>query len=466
MKKNKKNLISISPSVIPASTIPSSPVSQVLRYENIIKNKKQIIKDNKCRGGIYKFTNKTNGKKYIGHSKNLSRRFSEYFRIAYLNKTTSMPICNALIKHGHKNFCLEILEYCECEASQEKLLEREKYYIQLLPHTERYNIVEDPTIPPMSGRKHSKKTIKQMSENNIGENNPFFGKTHSSETLEILSENKSEEHKIKIKNNMPNCIKIVVSDIKKESSNIYPSICEAARALDIPHSRIVNYFAQNQQKPFKGRYIFKKYDTSSDLNPIFFYDAFSLTFNCIVYGYARLANFLGVHVNTAMRVAKLSSVYADKFIISLVELTKEDLETIKGNVKRKTTIKREIHVYNKDKSLLLKTFTSVNAFMNLSKQSGSVIKLLCESDNLLWLDEYFISYNLIPNADNSLTNLGKFHPKLRDRKTSIPVYVYSQDTTTFIKRYSSLRECVKHFEGSRNSNTKTLILRIEHKQLY
>ena len=82
MKKNnqnKNNLISISSPASLASTVPSSALSPVVSYENIIENKKQIINDNKCRGGIYRFTNKTNGKKYIGHSKNLSRRFSEYF---------------------------------------------------------------------------------------------------------------------------------------------------------------------------------------------------------------------------------------------------------------------------------------------------------------------------------------------------------------------------------------------------
>ena len=95
-----------------------------------------------------------------------------------------------------------------------------------------------------------------------------------------------------------------------------------------------------------------------------------------------------------------------------------------------------------------------------------MVKLLCESDTLFWLDEYFISYNLIFNADNSLTNVNEFKPKLRDRKTSIPVYTYSADGTTFIKRYSSLRECVKDLDGNRNTNTNTLVLRIEHKQLY
>ena len=178
-----------------------------------------------------------------------------------------------------------------------------------------------------------------------------------------------------------------------------------------------------------------------------------------------MAGLLGVHVNTARRLVKSSSVYADKFILTLENVSRERLEAIKANVKRKSTAKRVVHVYNKQKSVLLKTFSSVNEFMKFSKLSGSVTKQLCESENL-WLDEYFISYDLIPGADNSLASVGEFRPKLRERTTSIPVYTYSADGTTFIKRYSSLRECVKDLEGNRNFNTKTLMLRIEHKELY
>lgn len=198
----------------------------------------------------------------------------------------------------------------------------------------------------------------------------------------------------------------------------------------------------------------------------FIYDLNTLTFNSLIYGYERVAQFLGVHINTARRVAKSSDVYAKKYIISLNELTKQKLEAIKTNIKGKSTVRRVIYVYNKDKSVLLKTFPSVNIFIKFSKLNVSMVKLLCESDTLFWLDEYFISYNLILNADNSLTNVNEFKPKLRGRNTSIPVYTYSADGTTYIKRYSSLRECVKDLDGNRNTNTNTLILRIEHKQLY
>jgi len=43
-------------------------------------------------------------------------------------------------------------------------------------------------------------------------------------------------------------------------TTIHDSIRAAARALNIPQSRITAYFRNNQQNPYKGRYIFKKVD--------------------------------------------------------------------------------------------------------------------------------------------------------------------------------------------------------------
>ena len=199
---------------------------------------------------------------------------------------------------------------------------------------------------------------------------------------------------------------------------------------------------------------------------IFIYDALTLNFNSIIYGYENLSNLLAVHINTAKRAAKSSNIYANKYIISLNELTKEELETIKANTKPKNTSIKVIHVYNKDKTKLLKIFPSVNTFMKFSKQNGSTIKFLCLSENQFWLNEYFLSYDLLPNADNTLININEFKPNIKGGITNIPVYTYSSDGKTFIKRYSSLRDCVKDLEGNRNSNTKSLVLRIEHKKLY
>ena len=51
---------------------------------------------------------------------------------------------------------------------------------------------------------------------------------------------------------------IEVIDNKNNQTTTYDSINEAARALNINHTNIVNYFARTQKKPYKGQYTFKK----------------------------------------------------------------------------------------------------------------------------------------------------------------------------------------------------------------
>jgi len=199
--------------------------------------------------------------------------------------------------------------------------------------------------------------------------------------------------------------------------------------------------------------------------PIFVYDSPSLIFNSIVSGYENLANFLGVHTNTARRAVKLGNVYANKYILSLSMLDLENLQRIKEKIIIKSTKIRVVYIYNSDKTVLLKTFPSVNAFIKYSKLSGSNVKLLCNT-NILWLNEYFLSYDLITNADNTLNSIHLFKPKRKGKITPFPVYTYSADGKTFIKAYSSIRSCVKDLEGHRNAPTNSLELRIEHKELF
>ena len=51
---------------------------------------------------------------------------------------------------------------------------------------------------------------------------------------------------------------IEITDIKNNITTSYDSMSEAARALNIDKSVINKYFSNNQQKPYKARYTFKK----------------------------------------------------------------------------------------------------------------------------------------------------------------------------------------------------------------
>ena len=73
--------------------------------------------------GIYKITNKINGKVYIGQSNNIERRKREHFD---WNKTSKQYIDIIIRDLGQENFSFEVLEEC----SLEELTCKEKQYIQ------------------------------------------------------------------------------------------------------------------------------------------------------------------------------------------------------------------------------------------------------------------------------------------------------------------------------------------------
>lgn len=97
--------------------------------------------------GIYLITNKVNGKKYVGQSVNIERRYSEHLRSGQPEKYSwkserdvNTPIHLAMQKYGIQNFSLSILEECK----KEELDEKERYWISYYKSTEKqfgYNIL-------------------------------------------------------------------------------------------------------------------------------------------------------------------------------------------------------------------------------------------------------------------------------------------------------------------------------------
>jgi hypothetical protein len=151
-------------------TLPQ-PVTALKVYANADLQKLEILGDNKGKSGIYCFTNLTSGKKYVGSSVNLGRRFSQYFNVNYLTRQSYMTICKSLLKYGYSDFSLEVLDkkiyiyflikyiyFIYCDSSE--LLTREKHFMGLIKPE--YNISMEPS-------------------------HPFLGLTHSDETRAKLS---------------------------------------------------------------------------------------------------------------------------------------------------------------------------------------------------------------------------------------------------------------------------------------
>ena len=100
--------------------------------------------------------NNVNQKTYIGSSSNFSVRLYKYYSVKHLMKYNT-AIHNALLKYGHSNFTLDILEYCE---DVDPVI-REQYYLDLLKP--KYNILEQ--AGSSLGFKHSKETLEFFKNN-------------------------------------------------------------------------------------------------------------------------------------------------------------------------------------------------------------------------------------------------------------------------------------------------------------
>ena len=60
--------------------------------------------------GIYKITNKVNGKVYIGQSRDIKRRWYEHRKVKGDYDRHSYPLYSAIEKYGIDNFEFEIIE--------------------------------------------------------------------------------------------------------------------------------------------------------------------------------------------------------------------------------------------------------------------------------------------------------------------------------------------------------------------
>jgi len=142
--------------------------------------------------GIYKITNKLNGRSYIGQSIDVLARIKTHKR-----KSRKLVINKAIQKYGVSSFVFEVIIYCEVSLLDEYEKALIVYHNTISPHG--YNI-------EVGGKdRHMVESTKEKLSNmmkgrHVGENNPFYGKSHSEEVKKIISEANvgkiiSEEHR-------------------------------------------------------------------------------------------------------------------------------------------------------------------------------------------------------------------------------------------------------------------------------
>lgn len=138
---------------------------------------------------IYRFTNKNNGKIYIGKTNNVERR-----QIEHLSKSKTSNnghFYNAIRKYGFDCFEMDIL--IECENEDEAYL-KETDYIKLYKSNEK-DFGYNSTLGGEGLKGISEDTRRKMSENaklRIGEKNGFFGKKPSEEHKRKIGEANSK----------------------------------------------------------------------------------------------------------------------------------------------------------------------------------------------------------------------------------------------------------------------------------
>jgi group I intron endonuclease len=223
-------------------------------YPNADIQKSIIYEENKRKCGIYRWTNLVTGQSYIGSGTNLTRRFANYYSLAYLKREVNRGksiIYNALLKHGYSNFKLEILEYCD----PKDVIAREQYYIGLLKP--QYNILQ--TAGSRFGQNHTEEARQAISKALKGR--IFFKETIEKMRANALKRKHSEETKAKMGSSSRTAVAVEVTDLETGATNIYPSIKKAADALGCSNVALLYALKRETGNPYKGRYVIKKKKT-------------------------------------------------------------------------------------------------------------------------------------------------------------------------------------------------------------
>jgi group I intron endonuclease len=183
MNKNKNNNNNFNLNISSSSSKTDVKlVSPIKSYDNAELLKNNVLSENKDLSGVYRWVNNLNGKTYVGSGVNLTKRLGSYFNKNELSRNPR-PIQDALLKNGHNNFTLEILEYCP----KDKLIEREQFNLDLL--IPEYNILK--YAYSLLGFKHSQESLEKLKAKIISpEHKELLSSIHKGKVVSEETRNK------------------------------------------------------------------------------------------------------------------------------------------------------------------------------------------------------------------------------------------------------------------------------------
>jgi len=186
--------------------------------------------------GIYKLTNRINGKVYIGKSVDMHQRFIDYNND--IRKGKKRFVLDAIRKYGWESFKLEIIEIYPNRANNDYLLDREAFWIKFYMATKKgigYNLCE-------YSRDRGGIPLTEEHKRRIGDANRAkkltVSKENRSKMIDGLREKaKTREFKLNIVNKRP--YKIIVHQID-------PSTMTVIKTWDLI-SDIAEYFSMTYE---------------------------------------------------------------------------------------------------------------------------------------------------------------------------------------------------------------------------
>lgn len=139
--------------------------------------------------GIYKITNKVNGKFYIGSSNNIRKRWRHHKSNLKNGSHINIHLQRSYNKYGEESFSYEIIK--ELRAIPSLILKEEQklldYYCESWDKL--FNI-SPYACSGMKGRSHTKEARQILSKKLSGENHPHYGKPVSEEWRRNISKKK------------------------------------------------------------------------------------------------------------------------------------------------------------------------------------------------------------------------------------------------------------------------------------